>query len=316
MSTARESWEQPPQCLTHLGSQTQNSLAVDQAILARLVSQSSSEREKKRLARLQEEHQGAWVTAVPARVDGSDCSMSPQVFRTAVRYRLGLRVARDDVQCSFCMQPFDCYGDHAACCKRKADVIVRHNRIRNLVSRIAEEGLLSPALEKRGIDRPQGDVTLPCWKDSKGLAVDVAVTSPFSIKNLHVPEPADAYGARKHAKYDGGFVRSNFQFCAMVLETTGGYSAEGLGFLKQLFRFAARQQNTKLSVYAGRAWARLSCNLQVSVAQAILSRVPAGGQSPKGRPVREAGVRLACCCVFCLSGCLGGGACHSQCTGF
>lgn len=287
MSTARESWEQPPQCLTHLGSQTQNSLAVDQAILARLVSQSSSEREKKRLARLQEEHAGAWVTAVPARVDGSDCSMSPQVFRTAVRYRLGLRVARDDVQCSFCMQPFDCYGDHAACCKRKADVIVRHNRIRNLVSRIAEEGLLSPALEKRGIlgDRPgrrPGDVTLPCWKDSKGLAVDVAVTSPFSIKNLHVPEPADAYGARKHAKYDGGFVRSNFQFCAMVLETTGGYSAEGLGFLKQLFRFAARQQNTKLSVYAGRAWARLSCNLQVSVAQAILSRVPAGGQSPKG----------------------------------
>jgi hypothetical protein len=150
MSTARESWEQPPQCLTHLGSQTQNSLAVDQAILARLVSQSSSEREKKRLARLQEEHAGAWVTAVPARVDGSDCSMSPQVFRTAVRYRLGLRVARDDVQCSFCMQPFDCYGDHAACCKRKADVIcapqqdsqprVPDRRRRAAVSRVGEEG--------------------------------------------------------------------------------------------------------------------------------------------------------------------------------
>ena len=169
------SWEPPPQCAAHLGSQTQSSLSlslrIDQAILARL-SEASSERERKRLARLQEEHAGAWVTAVPSRVDGSDCSMSPQVFRTAVRYRLGLRVARDDVQCAFCMQPFDSCGDHAACCRRKADVIVRHNRIRNLVSRIAEEGLLSPVLEKRGIlgDRPgrrPGDVTLPCWKDSK-----------------------------------------------------------------------------------------------------------------------------------------------------
>ena len=87
MSTARESWEQPPQCLTHLGSQTQNSLAVDQAILARLVSQSSSEREKKQLARLQEEHAGVGAL----RVDGSDCSMSPQVFSVPVGSSRGTR---------------------------------------------------------------------------------------------------------------------------------------------------------------------------------------------------------------------------------
>ena len=75
--------------------------------------------------------------------------MSPSVFRTAVRYRLGVHVARPDVSCSFCMQPFDLHGDHAACCKKNADVIVRHNRIRNLVAKIGDEGLLSPLLEKR-----------------------------------------------------------------------------------------------------------------------------------------------------------------------
>ena len=137
--------------------------------------------------------------------------------------------------------------------------MVRHNRLRNLVFRVAQEGLLSPVLEKTGILRGEsagrrpGDVTLPLWKDSKGLAVDVAVTSSFSKRNVHSPGPADAYGLKKHSKYDEGFVGSDHLFCALVWETTGGVSDEGLSFLRQLFRFAARQQNRKLCVYAGRA---------------------------------------------------------------
>ena len=127
-----------------------------------------------------------------SNLDGSDCCLSPQVFRTAVSYRLGLKVARPDVSCLFCMQSFDVYGHHAACCKRNSDIIVRHNRLRNLVHRIAEEGLLSPVLEKRFLlgetsGRRPGDVTIPCWKNSKGLAVDVAVTSTFSRRNLSLP---------------------------------------------------------------------------------------------------------------------------------
>ena len=167
---------------------------------------------------------------------------------------------------------------------KKLDIIVRHNRLRNLVHRIAEEGLLSPVLEKRFLlgetsGRRPGDVTIPCWRNSKGLAVDVAVTSTFSRKNLSLPSPADAYGLRKHAKYEAAFRGTPYLFCAAVLETTGGYSEEAVSFFRQLFRFAARQQNTKLCVYAGRAWARVACNLQASVAQAILHRVPAGGFS-------------------------------------
>jgi len=123
------------------------------------------------------------VTAVPSNFDGTDCCLSPQVFRTAVRYRLGLKVARSDVACSFCTQSFDEYGDHAACCRRNSDIIVRHNRLRNLVCRFAEEGLLSPVLEKRFLlgeasGRRPGDVTIPCWKNSKGLAVDAARSPP------------------------------------------------------------------------------------------------------------------------------------------
>ena len=150
-STAAESWSQPPQAEVHLGSQTKASLVVDTAIHSRLVRESPSQREQQRLTRLLAEHAGAWVTAVPSSLDGSDCCMSPQVFRTAVRYRLGMRVSRPGVSCSFCTQSFDESGDHAACCKSNSDIIVRHNRLRNLLFRFAEEGLLSPVLEKRFI---------------------------------------------------------------------------------------------------------------------------------------------------------------------
>ena len=53
----------------------------------------------------------------------------------------------------------------------------------------------------------------------------------------------------------------------MVFESTGGVNKEGLAILRQLFRFAAKREGAQLSVYCGRAWARLSCNLQCSVAK-------------------------------------------------
>ena len=58
----------------------------------------------------------------------------------------------------------------------------------------------------------------------------------------------------------------------MVFETTGGVNNEGLELLRQLFRFAAKHQSLQLSVYCGRAWARLSCSLQSSVSQCFLNR--------------------------------------------
>ena len=142
-------------------------------------------------------------------------------------------------------------------------------RGRSFVARAEKRFLLGEASGRR-----PGDVTIPCWKNSKGLAVDVAVTSTFSTRNLTLDSPADAYGLVKHSKYDEGFKGTPFLFCAAVLETTGGFSEEALSFFRQLFRFAARQQNTKLCVYAGRAWARVACNIQTSVAQAILHRAP------------------------------------------
>src|SRR6266576_958596 len=61
-------------------------------------------------------------------------------------------------------------GDHPLCCKSSGDRITRHNRLRNLVFKLADTGLLAPDLEKLGIlgvtdktGRPPGDVSIKSW---------------------------------------------------------------------------------------------------------------------------------------------------------
>ena len=111
------------------------------------------------------------------------------------------------------------------------------------------------------------------------LAFDVAVTSPLASSNLHISEPCESYATwKKHAYYDDDFKGTAFEFAAMVFKTTGGVNNnEGLEVLRQLFRFAAKHQGLQLSVYCGRAWARL---LQHSIL--CLSMFPQSGRQRSG----------------------------------
>ena len=71
----------------------------------------------------------------------------------------------------------------------------------------------------------------------------------------------------------------------MVFETLGAVNEEGEAVLKQLFSFAAKELGLEFTSFCGRAWARVSCSLQRSVAQAILNRID--GQQTQQAPVFE-----------------------------
>jgi hypothetical protein len=289
--TAAEKWTPRPDMVPYLNSdgdpltQKQASFVLDTRLHQELVARAPNKRERQRLLRVAQEHAGAFVTALPSDEDGRDTILSPRNFSIAVGYRLGVPLLEADELCSLCKQTLDKYGDHAACCPKSGDVIHRHNFLRNLIARFASEGHLSPQLEKKGIlgptsGRRPGDVTIPIWHDGKGLCVDVAVTSPFTSRGIDLKEPCENYALNeKHKKYDTSFRGQPYDFAAMVFETTGAINSEGVGVLKQIWRFGARQQSRMLCVYIGRAWARLSCNLQRSVSQAILNRSGGGHSS-------------------------------------
>jgi hypothetical protein len=275
---AKETWVRPIQVPESHISQSAASFRFDKNVHAQLVSEAPSERERQRLLRVAQPHAGAFVTAVPLEEDGKGTLMKPRVFSIAVAYRLGVPVLPEEIPC-LCMQNINKYGDHATCCAKSGDLIIRHNSMRNFVNSIAADGKQNPILEKQGIlgptsGRRPGDVTIPCWSDGNGLAIDLAVTCPLIASSVRLENPASEYArAQKHGKYDKQFEGTNYFFCAMVFETLGAINDEGEEVLRALFRFAAKQLGHEFSSYCGRAWARASCCLQRSVAQVILNRI-------------------------------------------
>ena len=113
----------------------------------------------------------------------------------------------EEIPCPLCKQIINKFGDHATCCTKQGDLIVRHNSLRNLVEDFASDGMLSPVLEKEGIlgdttGRRFGDVTIQRWAEGKGLAVDGAVTSPLAAIYVSKKEPCEWYAAtQRHGKY-------------------------------------------------------------------------------------------------------------------
>jgi hypothetical protein len=276
---AGEVWVKPEQVSEVHKAQSEASFEFDASMHTYLVDSAPNDREKQRLLRVARPHASSFVTVVPSEEDGKDCLMKPRQYRVAVAYRLGLPVLKNEIPCPLCMQPINVYGDHATCCAKNGDLVVRHNAIRNFVYSVSSDGLLQPQLEKQGIlgpttGRRPGDVTIPDWKHGNGLAIDVAVTSPLTKTSVRLVYPCEDYSERhKHQKYDVSFEGSNYYFCAMVFETLGGINEQGEKVLRQLFTFAAKKLGREFSSYCSRAWGRVSCCLQRSVAQVILNRI-------------------------------------------
>ena len=76
-----------------------------------------------------------------------------------------------------------------------------------------------------------------------------------------------------HSKYDASFAGTDYFFSAGCVETLGAINTEGEELLRMIFRFASKRLGWEFTSYCGRAWARISCNLQRSVSQAILTRI-------------------------------------------
>ena len=91
---------------------------------------------------------------------------------------------------------------------KSGDVIIRHNALRDLIDDFGNDAKLSPVLEKKGIlgnttGRRPGDVTFEKWAEGKGLAIDVAVTSPLAATYVRNKETCEWHVAtQKHGKYD------------------------------------------------------------------------------------------------------------------
>ena len=252
-----ESWMNVTKVPEGAPSQRAGSEILDRKTLDRLIDQ-GNDREKQRLRRLDCKHANSWITSLPSATDGRDTIMDPKIYSTAVARLLGLPVYNNSIPCPLCQQSMDVLGDHALCCKKTQDTITRHNRVRNLMFKLGELGVLSPQMEKLGLlgptddsKRRPGDVSFANWRNGRGLAIDVAVICPLAASHLHQEEPCEIYAERqKHKRYDAGFKGSRYEFAAMVFETSGAVNSEGNDIIKQLIRFASKRECVGNSSFA------------------------------------------------------------------
>ena len=165
----------------------------------------------------------------------------------------------------------DLFGDHSLCCKKSGDRITRHNNLRNLVFKFADIGLLSPELEKLGLlTSPVVDLETSPLRTGVFTA---AVIHPLAASHLHSQEPCESYAkSQKTDRYAPAFANSDYDFAPVVFETSGAVNKEGEKVLKQIIRFASKREGITHTVYAARAWARLSCCVQFAAAQQSLNR--------------------------------------------
>jgi hypothetical protein len=249
-----ESWSNPSEndCSAVYKSQKTASTETDAAIMSKLVAGAGDKRQTQHLSRLDSPHANAWLTARPSVMDGNDAILPPKVYRTAVARLLRQPVYSNSAPCPFCQQTMDIYGDHSLCCKKNGDRITRHNRLRNLVFKFADIGLLSPEMEKLGLlgetDRSRrrpGDVSIKNWGLRRGLAIDVAVICPLAHPNC--PEPCESYALhQKTERYAPAFEKSDYDFAPLVFETSGAVNKEGESVVKQIVRFASKRESHTL----------------------------------------------------------------------
>jgi hypothetical protein len=243
----------------------------------------ASPRDVRKLEELQLPHANAWLSTAPSYINGIDNRMTAPQFLIAVSRLLSAPVhpLNATTTCPLCEQTMNTLGDHSLCCKTSGDRITRHNRVTTVVEHAAFDGLLNPILEKKGIlgevdGRRPGDCSIPLWAGGRGLAIDVAVIDPLGKTYLQSNDSAcEKYARdRKIAKYESAFleVSSQWDFCPLVVCTTGGMNEAGCDILRQIFRFASHRTGVRYCVYAAKAWAHFSVSLQRSVAQQILNR--------------------------------------------
>ena len=172
--TAKEVWVPPVDLPEKYLSQKEASFDFDEKMHAYLIDNADA-RGAQRLRRVAQPHSCGFITAVPSDEDGKDTLLRPRNFQIAVAYRLGVPVINQEIACPLCMQPINRFGDHATCCTKSGDMIIRHNSLRNLVEDFGTDAKLSPVLEKQGI-LGNTNTTLPCQQGILGNTNDLAMS--------------------------------------------------------------------------------------------------------------------------------------------
>lgn len=151
-------------------------------------------------------HAGDFFDAVPSPSLG--LHINTRSFGVAIGYRLGLFILKpEECRAISCVQQSDATGDHAMHCHNDNGLKSgRHDRIRDLIFKEAQQASLNPTKEMPGLvsnsKSHRADVYVANLIDGRKMAFNVSVTSPTQEAILHwaADSAAAAIALRKASK--------------------------------------------------------------------------------------------------------------------
>ena len=246
-----------------------------------LLLETSSNADQARLLSVSVPHASSWLSVLPSQ--GLGLHLDAPVHQVAIKWWLGMDTSQGS-QCALCPgNALDPLGHHATTCKRGGDVVVRHNTLRDVLTKTYHRAHLGIQVEA-GNDltadhshtRP-ADLLLTNWTTGKTAAFDTSVTSLHSTHTLMEAGVSAGSSAlttegRKHRANDAKCKELGWLCVPLVAETYGAWGNEAVeAFLQLASRLATLTCRPKSAVLRD-VYGRLNLHLVRANATAILTR--------------------------------------------
>lgn len=213
-----------------------------------LKSDTISIREKARLQGCSTQFASAWMNCPPNPKKGN--FLDNQSFTLLLKYWFGIPIFSEMSKCSLCGSSLDVFGDHALHCKKKGNIIRRHDHVRDVLFNFLTIASIQAKKELVGYIAGEksrvGDLVLPF--SGSGLQAhteclyDVSIFSSLYINRLQSSSERKEYTAElavltklRNRKADNSSLiqtsRGKRKFIPLGFEALGGFSSNSKKFV-------------------------------------------------------------------------------------
>ena len=232
-----------------------------------------------RLNALLGQRTSSWLQAMPSR-GPFDLTLSADEMQAALMFRLGVPLAHNGDVCPVCddHKPLDHLGHHAVTCSTGGFVVVRHNRLRDAMVKLASAAGLAPQKEMGssfGDPSRPADLLINDWSLGKAGAFDITAVSPLTSENLHGAGDSDVVSkaaAGKHADNDEKCAALGWTCIPIAVDTYGQWCDEAHQAFSQIAMRLSVQTRVSVSKALSSIYHTLSLVLVRQNARAILAR--------------------------------------------
>jgi len=233
-------------------------------------------------------HASDWLLAPP--IHGLGLGLQSDVFRTALKFRLGMPLFSEPFPCpalsaegKVCGTEMDVFGDHAPCCHNGPSLLFRHNNVRDILGHAARgAGLSAVVIEKKnqidGSNAKPGDITVQQYhRGFASSAFDVTITHPLQqkYKEIAMEEAgmvAEEAHDRKLLKSLEVCQKEGIHFVPLAWESTGGATETVHETVRKWTELEGARGGYPAYMIRRNLYAQISCCLQRHLAQAVIDR--------------------------------------------